>query len=99
MVVLGTVSCVNGNLTAGEFVSFSLYNTMLIGPVRRLGRIISEMSKAGVSIDEIFEITKIDRWFLSKLSGMAAFEQALEKRGSPRPSISGASSWAIPTPL
>ena len=53
VVVLGTVSCVNGNLTAGEFVSFSLYNTMLIGPVRRLGRIISEMSKAGVSIDRL----------------------------------------------
>ena len=56
MVVLGTVSCVNGNLTAGEFVSFSLYNTMLIGPVRRLGRIISEMSKAGVSIDRLGEV-------------------------------------------
>ena len=56
VVVLGTVSCVNGNLTAGEFVSFSLYNTMLIGPVRRLGRIISEMSKAGVSIDRLGEV-------------------------------------------
>ena len=56
VVVLGTVSCVNGNLTAGEFVSFSLYNTMLIGPVRRLGRIISEMSKAGVSVSRIGEI-------------------------------------------
>ena len=60
VVVLGTVSCVNGNLTAGEFVSFSLYNTMLIGPVRRLGRIISEMSKAGVSIDRLGEVLEAD---------------------------------------
>ena len=60
VVVLGTVSCVNGNLTAGEFVSFSLYNTMLIGPVRRLGRIISEMSKAGVSIDRLGEVLEAE---------------------------------------
>ena len=60
VVVLGAVSCVHGNMTAGEFVSFSLYNTMLIGPVRRLGRIISEMSKAGVSIDRIGEVLEAD---------------------------------------
>lgn len=60
VVVLGTVTCVHGNLTAGEFVSFSLYNTMLIGPVRRLGRIISEMSKAGVSIDRIGEVLEAE---------------------------------------
>ena len=60
VVVLGTVSCVSGNLTAGEFVSFSLYNTMLIGPVRRLGRIISEMSKAGVSIDRLGEVLEAE---------------------------------------
>ncbi len=56
VVVLGTRLCVLGEMTPGEFISFSVYNTMLIWPVRRLGRVISEMSKAGVSVQRIGEI-------------------------------------------
>lgn len=53
MVILGAVFSVNGEMTAGEFIAFISYNTMLTHPVRALGRIISEMSKAGVSIERI----------------------------------------------
>lgn len=53
MVVLGAMFCVKGNMTAGEFIAFISYNAMLTHPVRALGRMISEMSKAGVSIDRI----------------------------------------------
>ena len=42
---------------------------------------IFEALKSGVSVEEIFSITKIDRWFLWKLRGLADFEQALEKDG------------------
>ncbi len=56
MVVVGTVFCVQGRLSAGEFVAFITYNAMLMGPVRELGRIISNMSKAGVSLGRIAEI-------------------------------------------
>ena len=56
VVVLGALLCVRGQMTEGEFVSFSIYNTMIIGPVRRLGRVISEMSKAGVSVARLGEI-------------------------------------------
>lgn len=56
VVVLGSVLCVRGEMTEGEFISFAFYNSMLIGPVRRLGRIISEMSKAGVSISRIGQV-------------------------------------------
>ena len=52
-VIIGAVLCVKGGMTAGEFVAFISYNTMLIHPVRSLGRMISEMSKAGVSIERI----------------------------------------------
>lgn len=52
-VVLGTYFCVQGQMTAGEFIAFVSYNTMLVWPVRSLGRTISEMSKAGVSIERI----------------------------------------------
>ncbi len=53
VIVLGSVFCVRGTLTPGEFIAFITYNAMLIWPVRRLGRMISEMSKAGVSLDRI----------------------------------------------
>lgn len=56
IVVAGTVFCVNGSLTVGELIAFIFYNTMLIWPVRQLGRIISNMSKAGVSLNRIGEI-------------------------------------------
>lgn len=51
--VLGAVYCVNGVITVGEYIAFVFYNSMLTWPVRALGRIISEMSKAGVSIDRL----------------------------------------------
>ena len=50
---LGSVACVRGTLTAGAFIAFLSYNAMLIWPVRQLGRVISEMSKAGVSLERI----------------------------------------------
>lgn len=53
IVILGAVFCVKGNMTAGEFIAFISYNAMLTWPVRSLGRMISEMSKAGVSIERI----------------------------------------------
>ena len=53
VVVLGTCFCVQGEMTAGEFIAFVSYNTMLVWPVRSLGRTISEMSKAGVSAERI----------------------------------------------
>lgn len=56
VVVIGSLLCVRGEMTEGDFVSFAIYNAMVIGPVRRLGRVISEMSKAGVSVARIGEI-------------------------------------------
>ena len=42
---------------------------------------VFEALKSGVSVDEIFGITRIDRWFLWKLQGMADFEKTLEAGG------------------
>ena len=53
IIVIGCVLCVGGEMTAGEFIAFVSYNSMLTWPVRQLGRVIAEMSKAGVSIDRI----------------------------------------------
>lgn len=53
VIVFGAVFCLNDRLTAGAYVAFISYNSMLIWPIRQLGRMISEMSKAGVAIDRI----------------------------------------------
>lgn len=53
IVIMGAVFCVRGEMTAGEFIAFISYNSMLTWPVRSLGRMISEMSKAGVSVDRL----------------------------------------------
>ena len=56
VVVFGAVFCVRGSLLEGEYIAFISYNAMLVWPIRQLGRMISEMSKAGVSIDRVFYI-------------------------------------------
>ena len=49
IIVLGSVLSVQGEMTAGEFIAFISYNSMLTWPVRQLGRVIADMSKASVS--------------------------------------------------
>ncbi len=53
VVVFGVVFCLKDQMTSGEYIAFLSYNGMLVWPVRQLGRMISEMSKAGVSVDRI----------------------------------------------
>ena len=61
-------------------------NAMDGAPIReRLARVddfrmftVFEALKSGVSVDEIFEITKIDRWFLYKLMNLVEFEDRLQ---------------------
>ena len=56
VVIFGAYFCITGSLSEGEYIAFVSYNAMLVWPIRQLGRMISEMSKAGVSIDRIFYI-------------------------------------------
>ncbi len=56
VLVFGAWFCIRGSLLEGEYIAFISYNTMLIWPIRQLGRMISELSKAGVSIDRVFYI-------------------------------------------
>ncbi len=53
VVVFGAYFCISGSMSAGEYIAFISYNSLLVWPIRQLGRMISEMSKAGVSIDRI----------------------------------------------
>ena len=53
VVIFGAVFCVRGSLHEGEYIAFISYNAMMVWPIRQLGRMISELSKAGVSIDRV----------------------------------------------
>ncbi len=53
VVVFGAVFCLQKNMTSGEYIAFISYNSLLVWPIRQLGRMISEMSKAGVAVDRI----------------------------------------------
>ncbi len=53
VIVVGALEAVNGYISVGEFIAFASYNTALVWPVRGLGRILSDMSKAGVSFERV----------------------------------------------
>ncbi|MDL2293873.1 ABC transporter ATP-binding protein/permease [Ruminococcaceae bacterium OttesenSCG-928-D13] len=56
IVVAGAIFAVNGTITLGEFLVFVSYNQSLAWPIRALGRVLSEMSKTGVSTGRLQEI-------------------------------------------
>lgn len=58
ILVLGVRFCVYDGMTAGELIAFISYNAMLSWPIRRLGRMISELSKAGISLDRLSYILR-----------------------------------------
>lgn len=80
VIVAGVVEAVAGRMTLGAFLAFISYNEALTWPVRSLGRVLSEMSKAGVSIDRVGYILRApeetDRMDAenAELSGDIAFD-------------------------
>ena len=56
VVVLGTTFAVDGTISAGQFIAFVSYNVALVWPLRTLGRVLVDMSKAFVSIDRLIYI-------------------------------------------
>jgi len=53
VISVGAAAAVDGRITLGEFLAFVSYNASLVWPIRALGRILSEMSKAGVSLQRV----------------------------------------------
>ena len=52
----GTYLCVAHGMELGDLLAFVTYNAMMLWPVRSLGRIVSDLSKAGVAIGRINHI-------------------------------------------
>lgn len=75
VMVMGVSFTVSGRITLGEFLAFVSYNASLTWPVRSLGRIISDMSKAGVSMERvayILEAQEEDGTYKEYISGKKA---------------------------
>ena len=68
IVVFGSWFCIRGEMLPGEYIAFLSYGAIMTWPVRMLGRMISEMSKAGVSIDRVAYIMRAEE---EKESGRA----------------------------
>lgn len=60
IIVLGAIEAVQGTISVGEFIAFASYNTTLVWPIRGLGRILSDMSKAGVSFERVDYIIRAE---------------------------------------
>lgn len=82
VVVLGAIEAVHGRMSVGEFVAFASYNTVLVWPVRGLGRILSDMSKACVSFERVGYIIhgKEEAYGSGGAEGLSAQKPALPKR-------------------
>ena len=84
VVIFGAVFCIQGSLLEGEYIAFISYNSLLVWPIRQLGRMISEMSKAGVAVDRIGYIvnspieTDCEDAITPDLTGDITFEQSVE---------------------
>jgi ATP-binding cassette subfamily B protein len=58
VVTVGTLRCLNGDLTIGTFLAFFTYTNMLLWPARETGRHLSEIAKCSISLGRILEILK-----------------------------------------
>lgn len=56
VMIAGAIFVKNGTLTAGEYLAFISYNSMIVWPARNLGRVLAELSKTSISSTRLFEI-------------------------------------------
>ncbi len=60
VIILGVHMCVSGEITLGTYLAFINYTKQMNWPVRGLGRVITNMSKVGVSIDRLLYIIEAE---------------------------------------
>ncbi|MCF6459965.1 ABC transporter ATP-binding protein [Clostridium sp. Cult3] len=56
VLVFGSIWAVNGDISLGTLVAFTSYVNMLLWPIRQMGRTLTDMGKAVVSVRRIEEI-------------------------------------------
>ncbi|MEG0076572.1 ABC transporter ATP-binding protein [Anaerorhabdus sp.] len=56
ILVVGIFTAIAGNISVGNFFVFISYETMILWPIRNLGRILADIGKATVSVGRLNEI-------------------------------------------
>ncbi len=80
VIILGTFWAAKGVISLGTLMAFSSYVGMLLWPIRQMGRVLTDMGKAQVSIERIQEILDepiedLDKGsFLEKINGEIEFK-------------------------
>jgi ATP-binding cassette, subfamily B, bacterial len=64
--LFGAVLTINGEITIGTYIAFSMLIVWLIWPIRNLGRLIVQTSTGIVSLNRLLEIVKESREDLTK---------------------------------
>jgi len=75
---IGTVWTVQGKISLGTLFAFTSYVGMLLWPVRQLGRILTDMSKAFVAIDRTQEILLVPSEMNTSGENFETIEGAIE---------------------
>ena len=56
MVISGIFFALDGQITVGTFFVFMMYESMIVWPLRQLGRILADMGKVSVAVKRIQEV-------------------------------------------
>ncbi len=56
VLVIGSIFTINGEMSLGTLIAFTMYMNQFLWPVRQLGRILTDMGKALVAVSRIEEI-------------------------------------------
>lgn len=56
VLITGIFTTIDGNMTVGNFFVFISYESMILWPIRNLGRILADIGKATVSVGRLNEI-------------------------------------------
>ena len=56
IVIVGIFEARLGNITIGDFFVFVSYESMILWPIRNVGRVLSDMGKVSIALDRILEI-------------------------------------------
>lgn len=79
ILIVGIFTAIDGNLSVGNFFVFISYETMILWPIRNLGRILADIGKATVSVGRLNEILNepvedITTGITPKIEGHIVFE-------------------------
>lgn len=56
IVIVGIFEARTGNISIGDFFVFVSYESMILWPIRNVGRVLSDMGKVSIALDRILEI-------------------------------------------